>query len=1178
MKKKGIISVWILFAALVLTSFVRAGRLPVRAYTTADGLANDTVNKIVRDSRGFLWFCTSEGLSRFDGFEFKNYGQNEGLPHRNINDFLETKNGEFLVATNNGLVIFNPNGKAFRWNLLTSSLEQTSNDPPMFRVFQTPNSNVEKMQKPFISLTKDRDGRMFAGTAKGLFRVEIIGSGLKFYQIESDQFEERTVFSTIKFDAAGFLWIVASSGIYRLSPAGEIENFRQDGGGSLLIDKSGRIWVGSSGLKSGLRVFTVSPDGQTAQLTKTFHKSDGLPEERPISDIIQIADGRIFAIIESHLCEILETENSTNFRIVEDGAFSSLAEDAGGNLWLGTEQQGTWKVALGGFVKYDQSDGVPVENISSMGVDAGGNIFFTDGKQNLTLFNGETFETVQPFGLTIRNWGKNYLDFQSSLEEWWIPAIDGLRRYPKTKNFNDLAKTAPQKIYTTADGLYGDQIFNIFEDSREDIWISLLGSGIGLQLWDSKTGEIHRFTAADGLPETNGAVAFGEDTDKNVWLGFFAGGLARYRNGKFKFFNAEDDVSVGTTNAFLSDKTGRLWISTASRGIFRVDNPTAENPTFTNISTAEGMSSNQANCLVEDNFGYIYVGTGRGVNRIDPLTGNIKLFTQSDGLPGSVVQYCVRDKTSSLWFISQNTPVKFVPQAEQILKPLPVFIGAISVNGINQPISELGAETVENLDLNSEQHQIRIDFFALGFNAGDRIRYQYKLGDEDWHEPEDAKSVNFNLASGDYNFYVRAVNADGVTSENPAAVSFKIAAPFWRRWWFLLLAALFVVGIILTIERTRAARLRALKSAFGKLSVSENRFRQMNEQSPLGIVIFAPDGSIRAVNRAYENFWGIRFEQIKNWDFMADEQIIKTGVAAKLRRVFSGETVTLPPSAYNPQTNGAGVKVDETAAPHWIQSFAYPVKNDDGELLEVILVMEDVTDRKRADEILENARSERLRELEQVRRRIAADLHDDIGSSLTQISIWSEVLQRDIRKQNGNIVSEPLTLIGNSSRELVDAMSDIVWAINPQKDFLSELSGKMRRFASDVFTARNIEFTFDAPHFAEEFALGANLRREVFLIFKEAVNNIVKHAKSTKVIIELSVENSKICLLLRDNGAGFDSSENSPDGHGILNMKARANGLGGTLEIVSNRADGTTITLVAPLGADEKSLSIKQSH
>src|SRR5262249_34545968 len=111
----------------------------------------------------------------------------------------------------------------------------------------------------------------------------------------------------------------------------------------------------------------------------------------------------------------------------------------------------------------------------------------------------------------------------------------------------------------------------------------------------------------------------------------------------------------------------------------------------------------------------------------------------------------------------------------------------------------------------------------------------------------------------------------------------------------------------------------------------------------------------------------------------------------------------------------------------------------------------------KAEEALRKSREERLAELERVRRRIAADLHDDIGSSLTKISILSEVIRRQPDYKDSP-VTEPLTKIAGASRELVDTMSDIVWAINPQKDHLSDLTQRMRRFAADAFTARNIRF------------------------------------------------------------------------------------------------------------------------
>src|SRR5437764_13526162 len=88
---------------VVLSVFGRAEKLPLKIYTAADGLAHNSVSRIVRDSQGYLWFCTSEGLSRFDGYEFHNYRQSDGLPHRDVHDFLETRSGDFCIATRGGI-------------------------------------------------------------------------------------------------------------------------------------------------------------------------------------------------------------------------------------------------------------------------------------------------------------------------------------------------------------------------------------------------------------------------------------------------------------------------------------------------------------------------------------------------------------------------------------------------------------------------------------------------------------------------------------------------------------------------------------------------------------------------------------------------------------------------------------------------------------------------------------------------------------------------------------------------------------------------------------------------------------------------------------------------------------------------------------------------------------------
>src|SRR2546425_12382464 len=120
----------LLIPFLLFPCYVNAERLPIKPYTVADGLPNNVINKIVRDSRGFLWFCTAEGLSRFDGYSFTKYGTAEGLPHPNVNDILETRGGEYWVATNAGLVRFNPKGKPVNRGVSASD----AGTPPMFAV------------------------------------------------------------------------------------------------------------------------------------------------------------------------------------------------------------------------------------------------------------------------------------------------------------------------------------------------------------------------------------------------------------------------------------------------------------------------------------------------------------------------------------------------------------------------------------------------------------------------------------------------------------------------------------------------------------------------------------------------------------------------------------------------------------------------------------------------------------------------------------------------------------------------------------------------------------------------------------------------------------------------------------------------------------------------------------
>jgi signal transduction histidine kinase len=212
---------------------------------------------------------------------------------------------------------------------------------------------------------------------------------------------------------------------------------------------------------------------------------------------------------------------------------------------------------------------------------------------------------------------------------------------------------------------------------------------------------------------------------------------------------------------------------------------------------------------------------------------------------------------------------------------------------------------------------------------------------------------------------------------------------------------------------------------------------------------------------------------------------------------------------------------------------------------------------------LHRHRTIRLLEMERLRTRIASDLHDDIGSGLSQIAVLTEVVRGpahavDLDSTLGNICA--------LSRQLADSMNDIVWSVNPDRDHLRDLLQRMRRFASDVLAGKNIEFGFHAPLAGEADRIPIDVRREVYLILKESVNNIAHHSACTRAQIAFLVGDGRLELCVEDNGHGL--REPSRDGaHGLCSMSERARRIGGTIEFSHSDIGGLKVALRVPLRA-----------
>ncbi|MCI0485544.1 MAG: histidine kinase [Blastocatellia bacterium] len=1001
-------TLWALAFALLFSGRANAEQLPIRLYNTADGLAQNAVNRIVRDSHGFLWFCTDEGLSRFDGYTFTNYTTADGLPHPMVRSFMETRSGVYWAGTDYGVCRFNPKGR--------------TTDDPMFVLYsQTGTVNA---------LIEDRAGVIWAGAGRGLYRLEqmngewtprVVEIGLP-REVENDM-----IVRALLEDRQGALWIGAGSGLYRRWPDGRTERYTTEHGLpandilALLMDTDGQLWVGT---RKGLSQIALEPG--THRIIRVYTEKNGLPNSNTRS-LFQSSTGQLWVGSTTALVEFVSraSRDGSRFRqyasepVLSKLFVQTLAEDRDGNLWIGTDD-GALKLARNGFTTYTEADGLGESRVSSIFESRAGDLcvmtLFSSATP-LNWFEGKRFRAIRPRvprRLTYFCWGWHQLTLQDREGEWWLPTGQGLLRYRKVGHVRQLATTPPKAVYTTRDGLVSNDVFRLYEDSRGDIWIATFSEArCGLTRWERATANFHHYGEADGLPPRMPIpFAFSEDRAGNLWIGFDGGALARFRDGRFTVFTSEHGLPAGAIYDLHLDGAGRLWIASTTGGLARLDDTSAERPRFITYTTAQGLSSNRINCITEDGYGRLYVGTGRGLDRLDPATGRTRPFTAADGLISGEVLVSFRDRKGDLWFGGKGGLSRLTPQPDPPRSPPPILITGLRIGGETHHISALGETEIASVELGPNKNQIQIDFVALGFSPGEELRYQYRLegSNEDWSRLNEQRTVNFaNLASGRYRFLVRAVNADGATSARPASFSFTILPPFWQRWWFIAIVAAIAGLAAYTIYRYRVTR---------------------------------------------------------------------------------------------------------------------------------------------------------LLELERVRTRIAADLHDDIGSSLSQISVLSEVLRKQLGAQEAR-VSKNLSLINRVSQEALDSMSDIVWAINPQQDHLSDLVRRMRRVASEVLPARNIEFSFNAPTTAHDLRLGADIRRQVFLMFKETINNTVRHSECSRVEIELKVEGAWLALVVADNGKGF-APNRVDEGNGLVSLQRRARSLGGKTLVSSREGQGTTVMIRVP--------------
>ena len=992
--------------ALALPALVHAERLPTKIFTTADGLANNHINRIVRDSHGYLWFCTREGLSRFDGYSFITYGLIDGLPGAVIKDLIETKEGLYWIATNRGLVRFDPLGTP----------RAPKGGRPMFTMFLP---EADPATHDVWTLVQDRAGTVWVGTAVGLYKLNDAATD----PITFTRIDIASQINSLAEDHASVLWIGTDIGIFRRFGDGRLEQLTVRDGipandvNAILVDRQGRVWAGTR--SSGLAVLTTGRTHQRPTVAATYSMRDGLPGNW-IFQLFEARDGVLWVATQLGLGEIVPAAEPprSSFRTL-GGALGlghptvhTIAEDRIGNLWAGTIEGGA-KIPTTKFTIFGQADGIratgtlletPHDGVIAMEMTGDWRFFRSQDRRPVAA--------ALPSSV-IQSWGWNQMVLVDREGDWWIGTRSGVLRYHGVSRLEQLDRARPVARYTKRDGLTADVVIRLFEDARGDVWIATVGEGPpnGLARWERTSRTLHHYGKVIGLPPLDRfyVSSFGQDQHGNVWIGFNGdGGLVRYRDGRFERFGSEDFTSPGAIRNLITDSRGRLWAASYRGGLIRIDRPSDERPVFLRYTTAQGLSSNEVTAVVEDAAGHIYAATGRGLDRLDPATGVIRTYRKGESLPVGEMNAAIRDRAGVLWFSHIAGVIRIVPTADSPSRSPAVIISGIGIAGEPQHISALGQSELPYFELPWNRNSLEVDYVAPGFGPGEGLRYQIKLegGGSDWGRPSEQRRVVYaNLAPGGYRFQARAVNADGVTS--PAAgFSFTILPPIWGRWWFRTAAVLLISGMAYAVYRYRVSR-----------------------------------------------------------------------------------------------------------------------------LLEVVAM----------------------------RTRIATDLHDDIGANLTRIAVLSEV----VRRQAHADTDAHLASIATVARESITAMSDIVWAIGPGHDSLTDLTSRMREHAGEVFAANGATLTFTAPAIDRDPRLSVDTRRDVYLVFKEAVNNAARHSGCSRVHVSLQSDGSGLILTVADDGAGFDIASEDK-GNGLASMRSRATRLGARFDIRSRPGRGTTLRLEVP--------------
>jgi len=802
-----------------------------------DGLSHSTVNCILQDSYGFMWFGTEDGLNRYDGHSFTVYRHNpddpHSLSHNRVWSLYEDSAGALWVGTYGG------------------GLNRFHRDTGQFARYDTYDfGNITDEPEAYRNIVWAIDEH-----PAGVVWIATYGGGLVRFDLETERFTSYAPdpgdprfgghewITALLVDDSGMLWIGTHSvGLDRFDPTtGKITTYRHyagdpDGLGhdwitEIVQDRSGAIWIGTHG--GGLDRF--DPE------TETFGHYRHDPEERA-----SLGDNYIWSISEDPAgllwigtygggLDAFDPENGTFVHVRHDptdprslssNRTRAMHHDRSGILWVGTRGGGVSRSdpASARFTHYrgDLDDPQRPGDYQVLALLEGkdGTLWIGTaggGLDALDRMTGEwrhfRHDPADPHSL-----GDNSIQaiHEDDSGIFWLATQNGFYRFdPTTGRFERLPHNPPDP-----GDVQRETIYTVAADQQGVLWLGTHGRG--LSAYDpvisrfvyhlGRTGRQTGEGARDGLSD-NYVHAVLAGPSGTLWAGTHEG-LNSYdrETGRWYFFQHDpgDPNSLGHNwiESLYQDRSGMLWVGTLGGGLDRLD---IASGTFSHYREQDGLANNMVLEILEGG-GYLWICTANGLSMLDPDTETIENYDASDGLPINEFSAAYASESGELFVGGINGFMSFYPN-QMVHNPLvpPVVLTSLQRNGVTVDTGK-APEDLREVTLRWPGNSFEFGFAALSYTLPDKNQHAYKLEgfDRDWNYIGNRRFGRYtNLPGGTYTLRLKGSNNDGVWNEEGKSIQVVIVPPFWQTWWFRGIVVLTLAGGVFGGYRLRVRSLEA---------------------------------------------------------------------------------------------------------------------------------------------------------------------------------------------------------------------------------------------------------------------------------------------------------------------------------------------------------------------------------